>query len=178
MNPRNPIKIAAHESAKRRGRRSEPVILFSVAHQTFAIAAEAVQEIRSTDSFAGAAVDFDQQEVSKVRHTVERARRTYYVVNAGMHFSLPLTRPTLVLILRQIRAAILVDRIERMTEISTVHALPRGFTGAERNWYRGLAYLDDLVFPVIQPGGFLTADEFQRLDRAFAAQRELQGAPA
>lgn len=173
------MKIAGQESAKqRRGRRSEPVILFTVAYQTFAIAADAVQEIRSTDSFAGAAVEFEQSEVRKVRHTVERARRTYYVVNAGMHFGLPVTRPTLVLILRQIRAAILVDRIERMTEISTVHPLPRGFAGEERRWYRGLAYLDDTVFPVIQPSGFLTADEFQRLDRAHAAQREMEGAPA
>jgi chemotaxis signal transduction protein len=171
------MKIAVPESTKRGGGRSaEPVILFSVAHQTFAIAAESVQEIRSTDSFAGAAVDFEQSEVAKVRHTVERAHRTYYVVNAGVHFSLPVTRPTLVLILRQLRAAVLVDRIERMTEITTLYPLPRGFSGEERRWYRGLAYLDDLVFPVIQPTGFLTADEFERLDRAHAAQRELEGA--
>lgn len=173
------MKIAAQESAKqRRSRSSESVILFSIAHQTFAISADAVQEIRSTDSFAGAAVEFEQSEVPKVRHTVERVHRTYYVVNAGMHFGLPVTRPTLVLILRQIRAAVLVDRIERMTEIPTVHPLPRGFTGDERRWYRGLAYLEDLVFPVIQPSGFLTADEFQRLDRAHAAHREMEGAPA
>jgi chemotaxis signal transduction protein len=172
------MKFAVHESAKqRRGRRSEPVIVFSVAHQTFAVAADAVQEIRSTDSLAGAAIEFDQAEVAKVRHTVERAHRTYYVVNAGLHFSLPVTRPTLVLILRQLRAAILVDRIERMTEIPCVYPLPRGFTGDERRWYRGLAYLDDVVFPVIQPSGFLTADEFQRLDRAHAALHELEGAP-
>jgi len=173
------MKIAAQESPKqRRGRRSEPVILFSVAHQTFAIAADAVQEIRSTDSFAGAAVEFKQSEVAKVRHTVERARRIYYVVNAGVHFGLPTTRPTLVLILRQLRVAVLVDRIERMTEISMVHPLPRGFSGAERHWYRGLAYLGDRVFPVIQPTGFLTADEFQRLDRTHAVQEELAGVRA
>ena len=171
------MKIAAQESVKqRRGRRSEPVIIFSVAHQTFAIAADSVQEIRSTDSIGGAAIGFEQSEVAKVRHTVERAHRTYYVVNAGMHFGLPVTRPTLVLILRQLRAAILVDRIERMTEISGVYPLPQGFTGGERRWYRGLAYLDDHVFPVIQPTGFLTGSEFERLDRAHAAQRELEGA--
>jgi chemotaxis signal transduction protein len=174
------MRIAIPENVKsRRPRRTEQVILFAVANHTFAIAADAVQEIRSTDGMAGAAMDFDQQEVAKVRHTIERARRTYYVVSAAAHFGLPSTRPSLVLILRQLRAAILVDRIERMADISGVHPLPRGFIGNERQWYRGLAYFDDRVIPVIQPTGFLSTDEFQRLDRAaqfVLAQQELPGA--
>lgn len=163
----------------RRLRQPETVVLFLVANQTFAIAADSVQEIRSTDSLAGAANEIEEPELPKVRHTIERGRRTYYVVNAGMHFGLPVTRPTLVLILRQRRTAVLVDRIERMTEIVTIHSLPLAFTGEERRWYRCLAYVDDLVVPVVQPGGFLTAEEFQRLDRAAkaaASQRETEGA--
>jgi chemotaxis signal transduction protein len=166
-------------SRNTRERRPETVILFLVAHQMFAIAAESVQEIRSTDSLAGGAVEFDQGEVPKVRHTIERNRKTYYVVNAGTHFGLPVTRPTLVLILRKIRAAVLVDRIERMAELSAVYALPQAFAGDERRWYRGLAYLDDTIFPVINPAGFLTDAEFQQLDRAASAtssQHELQTA--
>jgi chemotaxis signal transduction protein len=100
-------------------------------------------------------------------------------VNAGAHFALPVTRPTLVLILRQLRVAVLVDKIERMAEISTVHALPQAFEGEERRWYRGLTYVDDHVIPVIQPSGFLTADEFRRLDHATAmaaVPRDLEGA--
>jgi chemotaxis signal transduction protein len=174
------MKIASQDAVKpRRMTSSEPMILFSVAHQTFAIAADAVQEIRSTDSLAGAAMEFEQSEVPKVHHTIERAHRTYYVVNAGAHFGLPVTRPTLVLILRQLRSAVLVDRIERMVDISAVHSLPRAFTGQERKWYRGLTYLDDHVIPVIQPNGFLTPDEFNRLDRTakmVAEQRQLEGA--
>ncbi|MGH9756845.1 MAG: hypothetical protein ACRD4M_03850 [Candidatus Acidiferrales bacterium] len=83
------------------------------------------------------------------------------------------------LILRQIRAAILVDGIERMAELSAVYALPHGFSGEERRWYRGLAYFEDHVIPVIQPSGFLSAGEFARLDRATSAahaHRELEGA--
>jgi len=164
------MRFAAQTAAKaRRTRRAEPVILFTVSGETFAIAAEAVQEIRSTDGLAGAAVEFEQSEVPKVRHTIERARRTYYVVSAAKHFGLRLTRPTLVLILRQLRSAVLVDRIEGMAEIAAVHPLPRAFTGEERNWYRGLAYLHDAVVPVVRPSGFLTAEEFLRLDQAWKA---------
>lgn len=174
------MKFASQDPAKvRRVRKSEPVILFSVSGRMFLIAADAVQEIRSTDSLAGAAVEIEQSGLPKVRHTLDRSNKTYYVVNAGAHFGLPVTRPALVLILRQFRAAFLVDRIERMAEIVTVHPLPRAFTGEERRWYRGLAYLDDHVIPVIQPSGFLTPEEFQQLDRsakAAATQREMEGA--
>jgi chemotaxis signal transduction protein len=163
----------------RRGSRSEPVILFFVANQMFAIAVDSVQEIRSTDSLAGAANEIEQPVSPKVRHTIERARRTYYVVNAGTHFGLPVTRPALVLILRQLRVAVLVDRIERMAEVTAVHPLPGAFTGEERRWYRGLAYLDDVVVPVVEPTGFLTSEEFRLLDRTVkvaASAREMEGA--
>jgi hypothetical protein len=66
-----------------------------------------------------------------------------------------------------------------MTDIFTVHPLPRAFAGQERRWYRGLTYLDDHVIPVIQPNGFLTPDEFDRLDRAamaIAAERQVERA--
>lgn len=174
------MKFAVQEAAKsRRGSRPEQVILFSVGNQMFVIAADSVQEIRSADSLAGAAHEIEQSEMAKVRHTIERGHRTYYVVNAAAHFGLPATRPSLVLILRQLRVAVLVDRIERMTEISAVHPLPRAFTGEERTWYRGLAYLDDRVTPVIHPAGFLTVEDFRRLDRAAkaaASQRDMEGA--
>jgi chemotaxis signal transduction protein len=164
------MKIASHDKAKpRRGKNSEQVILFSAGHRTFAIAAESVQEIRSTDSLGGSAIELDQTDVAKVKHVVERAGRNYFIVNACMHFGLRVTRPTLVLILRKIRAAVLVDGIERMEQLSAIHALPKAFRGRERNWYRGLAYLEDTVIPVINPGGFLTAAEFETLDTAAKA---------
>jgi chemotaxis signal transduction protein len=164
-----------HVEKASRARGRETVVLFFVANQIFAVAADSVQEIRSTDSLAGSASEIENPELAKVRHTIERSRRTYYVVNAGVHFGLPVTRPTLVMILRQFRAALLVDRINRMTQIPAVHPLPLAFAGEERRWYRGLAYLDDTVIPVIEPTGLLTPQEFQRLDRAAKAaafQRE------
>jgi chemotaxis signal transduction protein len=164
------MKIASHDKAKpRRGKSSEQAILFSAGHRTFAIAAEAVQEIRSTDSLGGSAIELGQSDVPKVKHLVERAGRNYFIVNACAHFGLRVTRPTLVLILRKIRAAVLVDAIEKMEEIGAVHALPKAFRGAERNWYRGLAYVEDSVIPMINPAGFLTAAEFETLDAAAKA---------
>ena len=164
------MKIATQDVTKgRRSRATEAVILFCIGAQTFAIAADAVQEIRSTDSLAAAAVEMEQAEVPKVRHLVERSHRIYYVVSGCAHFGLRVTRPALVLILRQIRTAVLVDSIERMAEIPVVHALPQAFRGAERQWYRGLTYLEDRVIPVIKPDGFLTPQEFARLDRAAKA---------
>jgi chemotaxis signal transduction protein len=169
------VKFATIDGAKpRRTRQGEAVILFCIANQTFAIAADAVQEIRSTDSLGGAAIEIEQADLPKVRHLVERARRTYYVVSGCQHFGLRVTRPTLVLILRQIRAAVLVDSIERMADLSKIHPLPRGFEGEERRWYRGLTYLEDRVIPVIHPGGFLTVEEFARLDQAAAVSRTVQ----
>jgi chemotaxis signal transduction protein len=149
----------------RRDRRPEQVILFSVARRTFAIAAEAVKEIRSTDSIAGIAVDFDSSAIPKVRHLIPRGHRTYYVVSGCAHFHLPTTRPTLALILRQFRGAVLVDAVERMAEIPVVYPLPRAFRGEERTWYRGLAYLEEHIVPVVNPGGFLTREQCEQLDR-------------
>lgn len=174
------MKPASEPMARpRRARRPESVILFFVSNQILAIAADAVQEIRSTDGLAGRAIEIENPELPKVRHTLERGRHTYYVVNACLHFNLPVTRPALVLILRQVRVAVLVDRIDRMAGISAVYALPEAFTGQERRWYRGLTYLDDTVIPVIDPAGFLSAEDFQCLDRsakAATAPGEFEGA--
>ena len=81
--------------------------------------------------------------------------------------------------MRQIRTAVLVDSIERMADVASVHALPQAFQGEERHWYRGLIYLEDRVIPVIKPDGFLKPEEFARLDRAAKAiesRHELEGA--
>jgi CheW-like domain len=173
------MKIAAQDAPRpRKSLAAEPAILFAVSRQTFAIAADAVQEIRSTDSIAGAASEFECPEVPKVSHSFERAHRQYYVVNSCTHFRLRVTRPTLVLILRQLRVAVLVDRIERMTELPAVFDLPLAFSGEERRWYRGLAYLDDHVIPVIDPRGFLTAEEFRLIEGVpqLIGSEELEGA--
>ena len=74
---------------------------------------------------------------------------------------------------------VLVDESNEWRKFRRCTRLPRAFSGEERAWYRGLAYLDDRVIPVIQPGGFLDARRIQRLDRAAraaASLREMEGA--
>ena len=149
--------------------KQEPVIVFEVAGVEMAIPAGAVHEIRSTDSLAGEAAMLEQKDFPWVRHTIERAGTTHYVVNVGGFFGLPRTRPSLVLVLRGVRFALLVDRIERMDALSAIHALPRAFQGDERRWYLGLALFDDGVVPMLNPCGLLTHEHLERLDaRALA----------
>lgn len=159
-------------------RRTEQVILFTVGEHLFAIAADSVAEIRSTDSLAGAATELPNDSVPKVQHTAQRGRFSYFVVKAGLHFGLPVTRPALVFILRQTRIAVLVDAIERMAAISKLYALPQAFCGEEQQWYRGLALIDDRVVPVVDPAGFLTEREIEMLDAAVArSHEEVSAAP-
>jgi chemotaxis signal transduction protein len=165
-----------HDSSKAHARRPEQVIFFVVSGQTFAIAAESVKEIRSTDSLAGAAVELECPEVPKIRHFVERAHRAFYVVNGCDHFHLPATRPSFALVLRQFRIVLLVDSVERIAGISAVYPLPLAFSGEERIWYRGLAYIEDRITPVIQPAGFLSREQLEYLDRIAPRARSPQHA--
>jgi chemotaxis signal transduction protein len=169
--------VATKSKPIRPAKRSEQVIVFTVASCRFAIAMDAVQEIRSTDSLAGAATELAQSALKKVRHRIERGGKSYFVVHAGLHFGLPVTRPTLVLVLRKSRACALVDRIEEMIEISAVRPLPRAFSGQERRWYRGLALIGDRVVPVVNPSGFLTGEDIALLDSAFAISQREKAAP-
>jgi chemotaxis signal transduction protein len=82
----------------------------------------------------------------------------------GAFFGLPRSRPSLVLLLRGARCALLVDRIERMDALSAIHALPRAFRGDERLWYLGLALFDDGVVPMLNPQGLLSREHLAQLD--------------
>lgn len=149
--------------------RTESVILFVVGSQVFAISASSIQEIRSIDSLSGVLQEVSQDKIDKVRHSLRRSGENYYIVNSCKHFGLPTSRPTLVLVLRGARVAVLADKIERMGTISLLLSLPRAFRGQERAWYRGLTLIDDEVVPVVRVSGFLTEKELSYLDRMFSA---------
>src|ERR1700719_2594660 len=142
----------------------EQVVVFSIGDHSFVISASSVQEIRSTDGLGGNVVELDRPVLRKVRHIVERDARSYYVVSGYEHFQLPPSRPTTVLILRHAPVAVLVDRIEEMSEMRVLLALPHSFRGEERTWYRGLTVLDRKILPVANSQGFLTAGELKPLD--------------
>jgi chemotaxis signal transduction protein len=159
------MKVASGESrAVQRSGRTEPVILFLVSGQMFAISAASIHEIRSTDSLSSSASELYQEKLPKVRHHLRHGRRSLYVVSACAHFGLPPTRPTLVLVLRGSRVALLVDRIDRMETISLLLALPHSFRGPERAWYRGVTLIGEQVVPVVNSSGFLTEGELSFLD--------------
>jgi chemotaxis signal transduction protein len=156
-------KLGAHEG----------VILFSVSGQKFAIAAGAVNEIRSCEGIHEFNMGGISGHVDKLRYTLERNGTTYLVVDAARHFHLSPLTPGRVLILRNSGAAVLVDSTDRMVDIFTLHALPRAFTGEERLWYRGLAVIEGEVVPVVNAAAFLSKAEQEVVRRGLES---LQGA--
>ena len=145
----------------RKGAR-EDVILFTVGGYRFAIAASSVSEIRSMAGLQRFS-NLESKMPGKVDYTLERDGVVHFVVNAARHFHLPAGEPTRVMVLRHAPAAVLVDSTDRITEISVLHALPLAFNREERNWYRGLAVLNDEAVPVVNPSAFLTKSEIASL---------------
>jgi len=153
----------------------EDVIVFTVGGFRFAIAANAVSEIRGLEDLRRFSIGTSYLRTAQVDFTVERNGTVYFVVDAARHFRLPPSKPTRVLILRQTTAAIQVDSTDRMMEISVLHALPQAFSGDERNWYRGLAVMNGDVVPVVNHNAFLSKAEMAVLK---SAVQRVKGAAA
>lgn len=168
------MRIQKKEARRTRTAPREAVILFTVGHNAFAIAAGAVEEIRGLEGLTPFAPPFKLRSLARVKHTLERGKRTYFVVEAAAQFGLPAARDTRLLLLRHAAAAVQVENVARMAEIATLHALPRAFSGDERRWYRGLAQVGEDVVPVVAPEAFLTAAEISLLHASLpkAAERD------
>ncbi|HVP43253.1 MAG TPA: chemotaxis protein CheW [Terriglobales bacterium] len=152
------MRIVRAETRKR-VHHGEPMILFAVGGTTFAIAAAEVDEIRDLSGLEPLHPAHLGPKFAKFKHTLQRDGRTYFVVDANTHFRVLPTRHTRLLVLRGAPAAVLVDAIDRMTEIASLRPLPKAFAGEERDWYRGLALLKEDVVPVVAPGAFLSKAE-------------------
>jgi chemotaxis signal transduction protein len=146
--------------------RTEQIILFRVSGQLFAVSSGSVQEVRSVDSLAGSAAEIAGAGLKKVRHIVRRGDKSLFVVNAALHFGLPVTAGLLVFVLRRTRTALLVDGIEKMTTMTRLQALPQAYCNEERTWYRGVTALEQNVIPVVNPEGFLTSEEIALLEQS------------
>lgn len=178
------MKIASN--AQRSGRqpsRGEQIVLFSIAGETFAISANAVQEIRTTESIAAGASEFRLPGIPKVHHSLRREADSVYIVSGYAHFGLNASRPSQVILLRKHRVAILVDSIERMETMNVLMHLPPGFCGPERLWYRGITLVLNNVVPVLNPSGILTTAEIAQLDveaelRHGSGHESLVGSPS
>jgi len=138
------------------------VILFTIGETTFAISASAVSEIQSLAEMKS----IPQRQFGKVRHTLEREGRRYWVVDANVQFGILPTHSSRVLLLSESPVAVKVDGIERMTEIVRMLPLPKAFQGDEQNWYAGLAVIDGKVMPVVNPAGFLSHHELNALEES------------
>lgn len=158
------MKLGRIEHRKPRSRRGEAIILFAVGPYRFGISAQAVEEIRNTDGVRSFAHGFARAH--KVRQTLERDHKIYFVVDATMHLRILSSRAARLLLLRDRPIALSVDSIDRMAEITSLHPLPRAFQGEERSWYRGLALIGEDIVPVLEPAALLNKTEFAALQAA------------
>jgi chemotaxis signal transduction protein len=174
------MRVAAPAAKPHAAARTEQIILFRISGQPFAVSSSSVQEVRSVDSLAGVATGIDLPTLKKVRHVVRRGEKALYVVSGTAHFGLPASAAGLVFVLRKTRTALLVDGIDKMATMIRLQALPLAYCHEERNWYRGLTALDQNVIPVVNPEGFLNADELALLDASLVPEvvtDELAGEP-
>ncbi len=58
--------------------------------------------------------------------------------------------------------------------MTRLQAFPGAFCHEERDWYRGLTVLDQNVIPVVNPAGFLTAEEICAAGRRHRASKLCQ----
>lgn len=152
--------------------RSEQIILFRISDQLFAVSSSSVQEVRSADSLPGGACEISAPGIHKVSRFMRRSDKTLFLVNGAAHFGLPASEGMLIFVLRKTRTALLIDSIEKMTEMTRLQALPLSFCHEEQQWYRGLTALDQTVVPVIRPEGFLSTEDLALLDAALPPPEE------
>jgi len=114
----------------------EAVILFWVGSHRMAIGAGAVAKIRKDRGLAPAEIGCST------------------IVSAHDLFGLPHGADARLLVLRRGGVAVRVDRVERMIETGEALPLPQAFQGSERGWYLGLAIVDDLIVPLVNPEAF------------------------
>jgi chemotaxis signal transduction protein len=144
----------------------EMVILFVAGGVKFAIAADAVDEVRELGGLKEFSAGISHPKLEKVRHTLDRQGHRYFVLDACAHFGTRSRRPTRLMVLRHARAAVMVDSVDRMQEIQFIRPLPDAFSGKERDWYRGLTVLKGRVVPVVKPEAFLSKVDVALLDAA------------
>lgn len=152
------MKIA-RKSRREISQHREPVILFAAGEHTFAAPANEVDEIRDLQGLTSVSSATEHTSVAKVKSTLERSKKTYYVVDACQHFRQGRSKPSRLIVLRDHPIAVLVDSIDRMTEVQKVLPLPRAFSGLERGWYSGLALMTEMVVPVVNMHAFLSPAE-------------------
>ena len=168
------MRFIKKEPKKRRHVR-EDVILFTLGPHRFAIGAKAVEKIESFDRLREVRLATGSPALSKVKHVMEHDAKTYFIVDGSGHLQMLPSRVNRVLLLRKTQIGLAVDAIERMAEITALHPLPKAFRGEERRWFRGIAFVQDAVLPVLNADALLSDDELVMAQSALAKAARASG---
>jgi len=124
-----------------RARRGEPALVFRTGGHRFVISSAEIAEVR--DLQAGTSGALPQWVIARGAAGMLR------VVSADHIFGLRSAAQQQLLVLAHRGVAVGIERIENVTELHEIVALPRAFHGPERRWYRGLALLEGKIVPVV-----------------------------
>ena len=140
-----------------RRRIRETVVLFMVGGHRFAIAANAIEEIRGSERLMPLAPGAGGSRA--VRHTFDARGRRFLAVDAPLLFRMADAAPQHILVLGGADVGVLIGAVDRMHDIRELFPLPYALRGEERRWYRGLALIDGQITPVLDPAAFLPPRE-------------------
>jgi chemotaxis signal transduction protein len=127
------------------GKRGEAAVIFRAGGHRFIISSAEIAEVR--DLQPGASGRLPQVIAT-------RDFRQLPVVSADSVFGGRSAPPLQLLALAHRGVAVVIERIEGVTELREMVALPRAFYGPERRWYRGLALLEGKILPVVNAAVF------------------------
>jgi chemotaxis signal transduction protein len=125
-------------------RRGEPVVIFRLGSQRFLIASAEVEEIR----------DLPQGNLPATVAARSHGK-PIPVIAADRIFGVQSVRLEQLLVLKVRRVAVAISQIEGMAELREIVALPPGFHGQERSWYRGLGLVRQQIMPVVNAAIFV-----------------------
>ncbi|MGA2990114.1 MAG: chemotaxis protein CheW [Candidatus Korobacteraceae bacterium] len=128
------------------GRRGEAAVIFRAGGQRFIISSAEIAEVRDLQPSASGRLP---------RAIATRGNlRQLPVVWADSVFGVRSAAPLQLLVLAHRGVAVVIERIEGVTELREMVALPRAFHGPERRWYRGLARFEGKILPVVNAAVF------------------------
>jgi chemotaxis signal transduction protein len=120
------------------------VVIFRLGTQRFVIASAEVEEIR------------DLPPGNLPPAVAARGNgRPIPVIAADRVFGVSSVKLEQLLVLKARRVAVAISQIEGMAELREIVALPRGFHGQERSWYRGLGLVRQQIMPVVNAAIFV-----------------------
>jgi hypothetical protein len=90
-------------------------------------------------------------EIFRDQSPPEKRRGSLAILSAHEIFGVPAGLEPHLLVLNSGRAAFLVDRVERIVATGSPRPLPLAFQGEERVWFQGLAVIDGVIFPIVNP---------------------------